>query len=157
MQTWFEKNGYGSFVLESGCNIIDLRVQFDEEYHDKFYDGTAHTMLGIIKADHTEFTLSDPSVCWVLNNNVYGLGAFTRDGYAFQSGNWGEMWDGGIQLYKSGDTVRMIVDLDEGTVKFKWNYDEMTDVYTPPMSISKNFKYRVAVAMYNEESVTFAF
>lgn len=155
-ETWFQKNGYGSYVFESGCSIIDVKVQFDEEYHDKHYDGTAHTMLGIIKEDHTEFMLSDPNVCWALNNNVYGLGAFTRDGYAFQSGHWAEVDDDGVQLYKSGDIVRIIVDLDEGRVKFKWNYDDSTDLYLHPVNISMEFKYRVAVAIYNEESVTFA-
>ena len=126
-------------------------MQFDEVWHDEKYDGTAHTMIGIVKDE--DIAMIDRTKSFVETEEAYAHGIFTRDGFKFNSGNYSQVHNGGIALYKSGDTVRLILDLDAGALKFKWNYADDMRVFNISEDLPA-YKYRLGASICHEESIT---
>ena len=150
-QRWRDNTAFGSHLFESGCNIIDVKIQFDEVYHDEKYDGTAFTMIGIINDE--DIPSVNPRSSFAESKDVYAHAIFTRDGFKYFSGTHEPTHNGGIVLYKSGDIVRMILDLDDGSLKFKWKYADEMKVYNISDDLPK-YQYRLAASICNEESIT---
>ena len=144
--SWFDKTAYGSIVVNSGCNIWDNNIHFDERLARR-----SGSVIGIISEQCIDVTLNDDWYNFAENSNIEAYTVYTNNGARVFNGMYQEIFPS-FHYDKSGTKMTIIVDYDGNqqgaNLIYKWSGGHVNAYHF----IETGLQYRLAVASQMEES-----